>query len=204
MTIKTTISTHRPHVSLGLRSADDVTINCWWRHICIPRHNNCDARTRKTIYNTLDIDFIHNHVHVWSLGRTTHMYLYIRYFCKKIVFFNIYIYFNSSYGINNIAWLDIKAETNLATFFKSIFVKIQFGILVRISLMFCSQGPNRQFSLVSSKGLANKQATNHFLNKWWSNSPKLICVSWPKCVKLCWHAHFYFRQLLEKFKFSVW
>ena len=33
MTIKTTILTHRPCVSLArFSSADDVTIDCWWRH----------------------------------------------------------------------------------------------------------------------------------------------------------------------------
>ena len=37
--------------SLGFHSADDVTIDCWWRH------NN------QTISNSLDIDFIHGDIH---------------------------------------------------------------------------------------------------------------------------------------------
>ena len=33
MTIKSTIFAHRPRVSLGFCSADDVIVDCWWGHI---------------------------------------------------------------------------------------------------------------------------------------------------------------------------
>ena len=46
-----------------LRSDDDVTIDCWWRHKCIKRRNNCDGRTRKAISNSSDIDFIHGQIY---------------------------------------------------------------------------------------------------------------------------------------------
>ena len=41
--------------SLSLRSANDVTIDCWWRHN--------DQITWKVISNSLDIDFIHGDIH---------------------------------------------------------------------------------------------------------------------------------------------
>ena len=49
--------------SLSLHSADYITIDCWWCHKCIMRHNNCDAHTWKAISNLSDIDFIHGHIH---------------------------------------------------------------------------------------------------------------------------------------------
>ena len=42
-------------------SPGDVTI--WWRHKCTMGCNNCEALTRKARYNSLDIDFIHGHIH---------------------------------------------------------------------------------------------------------------------------------------------
>ena len=48
--------------ALCLRSADDITIDCWWRHRCITRCDNCNASTWKTISNSLDSDFVHHHI----------------------------------------------------------------------------------------------------------------------------------------------
>ena len=49
--------------SLGLRPADNATMNCSWHHKCISRHSNCDERTWKAISKLLDIDFIPGHIH---------------------------------------------------------------------------------------------------------------------------------------------
>ena len=61
MMIKTTIFTHRPHVSLTLFSF------CWWCHnpllMTSQWPDNCDAITWIVISNSLDIDFIHRDIH---------------------------------------------------------------------------------------------------------------------------------------------
>ena len=41
----------------------NVTIDCRWRHRCIKGDNNCDARTRKEISSSLEINFTHGHIH---------------------------------------------------------------------------------------------------------------------------------------------
>ena len=51
--------------SLGFRSADDVTIDCWWP-------DNCDAITWIVIFNSLDIDFIHGDIHGRSCKKPQH------------------------------------------------------------------------------------------------------------------------------------
>ena len=56
--------------SLGLRSADDVTIDRWWRH---NNKTNCDAITWIVISNSLDIDFIHGDIHGWSCKKVKYM-----------------------------------------------------------------------------------------------------------------------------------
>ena len=57
MTIKTTIFTHRPRVSLAR------FLFCWWRHnrllMTSQSPDNCDAVTWIVISNSLDIGFIH-------------------------------------------------------------------------------------------------------------------------------------------------
>ena len=55
MSIKTAICTHRPPHSLGLRSADDVTIDFWWRNKCITQLTNCVARKWKAISNSINM-----------------------------------------------------------------------------------------------------------------------------------------------------
>ena len=45
--------------SLCLRSADDITIYCWWLHNAITQHENCDTSTWRAISNSLEIDFMH-------------------------------------------------------------------------------------------------------------------------------------------------
>ena len=71
MTIKTTIFTHRPRVSL-VRS-----LFCRWRHnrllMTSQQRNNCDAITRIVISNSLEIDFIHGDIH----GRSCKKYKYM-------------------------------------------------------------------------------------------------------------------------------
>ena len=61
--VKTTIFTHRPHVSLPQFSF------CWWQHNRLPKTSqwldNCDAITWIVISNSLDIDFIHGDIHGW-------------------------------------------------------------------------------------------------------------------------------------------
>ena len=58
---KTTIFTHRYHVSLTQFSF------CWWRHNRLSMTSqwpdNCDAITWIAISNSLDIDFIHGDIH---------------------------------------------------------------------------------------------------------------------------------------------
>ena len=49
--------------SICLRSADDMTMYCLWRHNWITRRDSCDASTWKAISDSLDIDFIHDHIH---------------------------------------------------------------------------------------------------------------------------------------------
>ena len=43
--------------TLGLRSADDLAIDCRRRHTYISPLKHCDTRTGKTISNSLHIDF---------------------------------------------------------------------------------------------------------------------------------------------------
>ena len=50
--------------SFHLHSANDLSISCWWCHKCITQFNNCGMRTWKSIYNSLDINFIHGHIHI--------------------------------------------------------------------------------------------------------------------------------------------
>ena len=61
MTIKTTIFTHCPRVSLTR-----ITF-CWWRHnrllMASRWPDKCDAITWLVISNSLDIDFIHSDIH---------------------------------------------------------------------------------------------------------------------------------------------
>ena len=54
---------------LILRSADDVTIDCWWHH---NNWDNCDSITWIVISNLLDIDidFIHDDIHGWLCKKT--------------------------------------------------------------------------------------------------------------------------------------
>ena len=72
MTIKTTIFTHCPRVSLARCPF------CRWRHnrslMMSQWPDNCDAVTWKVISNSLDIDFIYGDIH----GRTCkNVYLFI-------------------------------------------------------------------------------------------------------------------------------
>ena len=61
LTIKTTIFTHHPRVSLARFSF------CWWRHnqllMTSQWPDNCDAISWILISNSLDIDFIHGDIH---------------------------------------------------------------------------------------------------------------------------------------------
>ena len=61
MMIKTTIFTHRPHVTLTRFSF------CWWRlnRLLMTSQwpDNCDVITWIMISNSLDIDFIHSDIH---------------------------------------------------------------------------------------------------------------------------------------------
>ena len=61
MTIKTTIFTHRPRVSLARFSF------CWWRHnrllMTSQWPDNCDTITWIVISNSLDIEFIYGDIH---------------------------------------------------------------------------------------------------------------------------------------------
>ena len=74
ITIKMTIFSHRPCVSLVRFSA------CWWHHnwllMTSQWPDNCDTITWIVISNSLDIDFIHGGIH----GRS----------CKKCIFVMIY------------------------------------------------------------------------------------------------------------------
>ena len=71
ITIKTTIFTHRPRVSLARLSF------CWWRHNRLPMTSqwpdNCDAITWIVISNSLDIDFIHGDIHDRSCKKIAHV-----------------------------------------------------------------------------------------------------------------------------------
>ena len=76
MTIKTTIFTHRPRVSLVRFSF------CWWRHnwllMTSQWPDNCDSVTYIVISNSLDIDFIHGDIHGRSCKKLcTCIYIYI-------------------------------------------------------------------------------------------------------------------------------
>ena len=57
--------------SLGLRYADDVTIDCWWRH----NNETIVTRSRQWWYliRSLDIDFIHGDIH----GRAKNQEMYL-------------------------------------------------------------------------------------------------------------------------------
>ena len=71
ITIKMMNFTHRPYIShsLGLHSVDDVTIDCWWHHKYITWCHNCGFNTWKVTSNSMDITFIHGHIHRRSCKR---------------------------------------------------------------------------------------------------------------------------------------
>ena len=71
MTIKTTIFTNCPRVSLARFSF------CWWRHnwllMTSQWPDNCDAIKWIMISNSLDIDFIHSDIHGQSCKKNDFM-----------------------------------------------------------------------------------------------------------------------------------
>ena len=46
-----------------LRSADDVTIDWWWRHNYLTNCDESHANTWNVTFNSLHIDFIHGYIH---------------------------------------------------------------------------------------------------------------------------------------------
>ena len=90
MTIKTTMFTHRPRVSLIQFSF------CWWRHnqllMTSQWPHNCDAIAWIMIFNSLEIDFIHGDIHGRSCKNITHCILIILGNVQENVFaFTVYI-----------------------------------------------------------------------------------------------------------------
>ena len=116
MTIKNDHQASTPSL-LCLCSADDITIYCWWRHSAITRPDNCDANTWKSKSNSLDIDFIHGHIHDQSYKNLKYTYL---------ITTEVSTYHNSA-----IIVLCVKAHSNRTvtkeSLTKFIWIQLKFG-----------------------------------------------------------------------------
>ena len=72
MVIKRGSSHIDPSHSLGLRAANDATIDCWWCQKCIIWCSRCDVCMQKAISNSLGIDFIQGHIYGRSCKKSSY------------------------------------------------------------------------------------------------------------------------------------